>query len=257
MNGVEFLEQAIDLLPHARRRPADRLRRHPGGDRRDQRGRLDHYLLKPWDPPEEKLYPVVDDLLDAWQRDRRPDDGIQGRRSPLVARRTRSGTSWPATRCRTAGGRASPRPPAAGAGEPTAEQLPPGAHHRRRAPGRAHRRRGGRPRGAQRRAGQPLLRPGGGRRRPGRPGGGRVRRVGGPAHGPGRARRDRRAGRPELADRELPRLSPTASRGAAHRRARRQARFGAELLTIRTRQPRGGRRRARGAPRRRRSAPTR
>ncbi len=28
---------------------------------------LDHYLLKPWDPPEEKLYPVLDDLLAAWQ----------------------------------------------------------------------------------------------------------------------------------------------------------------------------------------------
>ena len=34
---------------------------------------LDHYLLKPWDPPEEKLYPVVDALLDAWQAaDHRP-----------------------------------------------------------------------------------------------------------------------------------------------------------------------------------------
>jgi thioredoxin reductase (NADPH) len=30
---------------------------------------LDYYLLKPWDPPEERLYPVVDDLLEAWQRD--------------------------------------------------------------------------------------------------------------------------------------------------------------------------------------------
>ena len=29
---------------------------------------LDHYLLKPWDPPEERLYPVLDDLLDDWQR---------------------------------------------------------------------------------------------------------------------------------------------------------------------------------------------
>jgi thioredoxin reductase (NADPH) len=34
---------------------------------------LDHYLLKPWDPPEEKLYPVVDTLLDAWlESDHRP-----------------------------------------------------------------------------------------------------------------------------------------------------------------------------------------
>jgi thioredoxin reductase (NADPH) len=34
---------------------------------------LDHYLLKPWDPPEEKLYPVIDGLLDQWRKeDRRP-----------------------------------------------------------------------------------------------------------------------------------------------------------------------------------------
>src|SRR4029078_5743644 len=30
---------------------------------------VDHYLLKPWDPPEEKLYPVLDALIDAWQDD--------------------------------------------------------------------------------------------------------------------------------------------------------------------------------------------
>ena len=33
---------------------------------------LDHYLMKPWDPPEQKLYPVLDDLLDAWLREARP-----------------------------------------------------------------------------------------------------------------------------------------------------------------------------------------
>ena len=46
---------------------------------------LDHYLLKPWDPPEEKLYPVVDDLLEAWRRrDHRAGAGDQGGRAPLV-----------------------------------------------------------------------------------------------------------------------------------------------------------------------------
>ena len=34
---------------------------------------LDHYLLKPWDPPEERLYPVLDDLLSTWQEEH-PDD---------------------------------------------------------------------------------------------------------------------------------------------------------------------------------------
>ena len=35
---------------------------------------VDHYLLKPWEPPEEKLYPVVDDLLETWQREGRPPE---------------------------------------------------------------------------------------------------------------------------------------------------------------------------------------
>lgn len=40
--------------------------------------KLDYYLLKPWNPPEEKLYPVVDDLLDDWQAQYKPDhEGIR------------------------------------------------------------------------------------------------------------------------------------------------------------------------------------
>ena len=62
-----------------------------------------------------------------------------------------------------------------------------------------------------------LLRPGRGRRRPGRAGRRGVRRVGGAAHGAGRAHRDRRAGRAELPDRELPRLPRRRLRRAAHR----------------------------------------
>jgi thioredoxin reductase (NADPH) len=39
---------------------------------------LDHYILKPWDPPEEKLYPILDDLLEDWQAGYRPHfDGIR------------------------------------------------------------------------------------------------------------------------------------------------------------------------------------
>ena len=45
---------------------------------------LDHYLLKPWDPPEEKLYPVIDGLLEAWRAARRPrHPAHQGDRPPL------------------------------------------------------------------------------------------------------------------------------------------------------------------------------
>jgi thioredoxin reductase (NADPH) len=39
---------------------------------------LDHYLLKPWDPPEERLYPAIDDLLDDWRRDH-PEEAVDVR----------------------------------------------------------------------------------------------------------------------------------------------------------------------------------
>ncbi|KIF04177.1 chemotaxis protein CheY [Streptomyces sp. RSD-27] len=73
MNGVEFLEQALGLYPGARRvlltAYADT---HAAIDAINVVD-LDHYLLKPWDPPEEKLYPVLDDLLTAWRSsDHRP-----------------------------------------------------------------------------------------------------------------------------------------------------------------------------------------
>ena len=68
MTGIEFLERAMDLYPVARRvlltAYADS---HAAIDAINVVD-LDHYLLKPWDPPEEKLYPVVDALLDAWRR---------------------------------------------------------------------------------------------------------------------------------------------------------------------------------------------
>jgi thioredoxin reductase (NADPH) len=68
MTGIEFLEHAMDLYPAARRvlltAYADS---HAAIDAINVVD-LDHYLLKPWDPPEEKLYPVIDALLDAWKR---------------------------------------------------------------------------------------------------------------------------------------------------------------------------------------------
>jgi thioredoxin reductase (NADPH) len=67
MNGIEFLEQAMDIFPYARR---VLLTAYADTDAAIQAINLvdvDHYLLKPWDPPEEKLYPVVTSLLDAWK----------------------------------------------------------------------------------------------------------------------------------------------------------------------------------------------
>ncbi|MHA6630358.1 FAD-dependent oxidoreductase [Pseudonocardia sichuanensis] len=67
MNGIEFLEQAMDIAPHARRAL---LTAYADTDAAIQAINLvdvDHYLLKPWDPPEEKLYPVVDALVETWR----------------------------------------------------------------------------------------------------------------------------------------------------------------------------------------------
>ncbi|MGK4585570.1 FAD-dependent oxidoreductase [Kitasatospora sp. HPMI-4] len=73
MNGIEFLEQALDVYPGARRVLLTAYADTNAAIDAINVVDLDHYLLKPWDPPEEKLYPVVDDLLDVWRAtDQRP-----------------------------------------------------------------------------------------------------------------------------------------------------------------------------------------
>ncbi|MCY9787148.1 FAD-dependent oxidoreductase [Nocardiopsis sp. EMB25] len=67
MNGIEFLEQAIDVYPGARRVLLTAYADTNAAIDAINLVDLDHYLLKPWDPPEEKLYPVLDDLLAAWR----------------------------------------------------------------------------------------------------------------------------------------------------------------------------------------------
>jgi thioredoxin reductase (NADPH) len=71
MNGIEFLEQAMDIYPFARRVLLTAYADTNAAIEAINVVDLDHYLLKPWDPPEEKLYPVLDDLLTAWQKDDR------------------------------------------------------------------------------------------------------------------------------------------------------------------------------------------
>ena len=73
MNGIEFLERAMDIYPGARRVLLTAYADTGAAIDAINVVDLDHYLLKPWDPPEEKLYPVVDALLDAWlSSDHRP-----------------------------------------------------------------------------------------------------------------------------------------------------------------------------------------
>lgn len=71
MDGIQFLENAIDLHPYARRVLLTAYADTNAAIDAINVVDLDHYLLKPWDPPEEKLYPVVDALLESWRGDER------------------------------------------------------------------------------------------------------------------------------------------------------------------------------------------
>ena len=66
MSGLEFLEEAMDLFPHARRALLTAYADTDAAIEAINVVDLDHYLLKPWDPPEEKLYPVIDSLIQMW-----------------------------------------------------------------------------------------------------------------------------------------------------------------------------------------------
>ena len=72
MTGVEFLEHAMDLVPDAKRVLLTAYADTEAAIRAINDVDLDRYLLKPWDPPEENLYPVLDELLTEWQARARP-----------------------------------------------------------------------------------------------------------------------------------------------------------------------------------------
>jgi thioredoxin reductase (NADPH) len=66
MSGLDFLESALDLYPGARRVLLTAYADTDAAISAINVVDLDYYLLKPWDPPEEKLYPVIDAQLEAW-----------------------------------------------------------------------------------------------------------------------------------------------------------------------------------------------
>ena len=103
LNGIEFLEQAMDIYPGARRALLTAYADTSAAIDAINVVDVDHYLLKPWDPPEEKLYPVVDALLEAWETsDPRPvpETRVVGHR---WSARRRKASSSRATRCHTTG----------------------------------------------------------------------------------------------------------------------------------------------------------
>src|SRR6266567_5818335 len=67
LSGVEFLEQAMTLYPDAKRVLLTAYADTDAAIAAINEAGIDHYLLKPWHPPEENLYPVLDELLEDWQ----------------------------------------------------------------------------------------------------------------------------------------------------------------------------------------------
>ena len=99
MSGIDFLEEAMDIYPVARRVLLTAYADTHAAIEAINVVDLDHYLLKPWDPPEEKLYPVIDGLLEAWHGDRRPGHPAHEGDRPSAGTRGRGrfASSWPAT----------------------------------------------------------------------------------------------------------------------------------------------------------------
>jgi thioredoxin reductase (NADPH) len=78
MSGVEFLNKAIAIYPEAKRVLLTAYADTDAAIQAINQARIQHYLLKPWDPPEDQLYPVLDDLLEDWQAGYRPMfDGVR------------------------------------------------------------------------------------------------------------------------------------------------------------------------------------
>jgi thioredoxin reductase (NADPH) len=72
MSGVEFLEQAMPIYPEARRVLLTAYADTEAAIRAINAAQIHYYLLKPWHPPEENLYPILDDQLADWQANFRP-----------------------------------------------------------------------------------------------------------------------------------------------------------------------------------------
>jgi len=73
MDGVSFLVKAMDFYPEAKRILLTAYSDTDAAIKAINEVKLDYYLMKPWNPPEDKLFPVIDDLLDEWQNNYMPD----------------------------------------------------------------------------------------------------------------------------------------------------------------------------------------
>lgn len=72
VSGVDVLEASLELFPSAKKALLTAYADTEAAISAINEVHLDHYIMKPWDPPEEKLYPILDDLLDDWRAGYRP-----------------------------------------------------------------------------------------------------------------------------------------------------------------------------------------
>src|SRR5919108_2532127 len=78
MSGVVFLEEAMNIFPNAKRVLLTAYADTEAAIRSINKAKIDYYLMKPWDPPQEHLYPMLDDLLDDWWASfKHPFEGIR------------------------------------------------------------------------------------------------------------------------------------------------------------------------------------
>ena len=72
MSGVEFLGKAMEYFPDAKRALLTAYADTEAAIQAINTAKINYYLTKPWDPPEERLYPVLNDLLETWKEGYKP-----------------------------------------------------------------------------------------------------------------------------------------------------------------------------------------
>ncbi len=180
MSGIEFLEQAMDLYPAARRVLLTAYADTGAAIDAINLVDLDYYLLKPWDPPEEKLYPVIDSQLESWLAEDYhpvPETKVVGHRWSARSSEVREFLARNQVPYRWYTSESPEGTSAARSRRSRSRAAPAGHHDRGRAAGRPHRCRPGGPGRPRHCTGRGVLRPGGHRRGPGRAGIGGLRRL--------------------------------------------------------------------------------
>jgi thioredoxin reductase (NADPH) len=76
MNGVEFLQEGMQVFPNAKRALLTAYADTNAAISAINEANINYFFMKPWDPPEDNLYPQLDDLLDDWRASHRP--GFEG-----------------------------------------------------------------------------------------------------------------------------------------------------------------------------------